>query len=173
MRDALKKLRLQEEMELQKEAHLEAERHSKAAEVARHEAERANNAKSEFLSRMSHELRTPLNAILGFGQLLETSPDLDEEKREFVGMIVSGGQHLLGLINEILDVSRVEAGHLEVKIEEVVVGEVVRGTLGLVRPLAKKTVFLSPSPHSKHLPREYSPTVRSSSKCCSTFSRTP
>jgi PAS domain S-box-containing protein len=69
---------------------------------AREEADRANKAKSDFLSRMSHELRTPLNSILGFGQLLEMQ-ELTEQQRSSVQRILSGGEHLLDLINEILD----------------------------------------------------------------------
>ncbi|TMI84555.1 MAG: hypothetical protein E6H03_01815 [Bacillati bacterium ANGP1] len=70
------------------------------------EADRANQAKSEFLSRMSHELRTPLNAILGFAQMLESDP-LAPEQRESVEYILRGGRHLLGLINEVLDIARI------------------------------------------------------------------
>ena len=78
-------------------------------EASKQEAERAGEAKSEFLSRMSHELRTPLNAILGFAQLLELE-DLDAQQRDNVAHIVSGGRHLLDLINEVLEISRLEIG---------------------------------------------------------------
>ena len=77
------------------------------------EAERANHAKSEFLSRMSHELRTPLNAILGFTQLLVMSAPRPEQ-RNWLSHISSGGQHLLELINEVLDVARIESGRVSV-----------------------------------------------------------
>jgi signal transduction histidine kinase/ActR/RegA family two-component response regulator len=113
------------------------ERAEAAAEQARAEAELANHAKSEFLSRMSHELRTPLNAVLGFGQLLSMR-DLDEPERESVDQILKGGQHLLGLINEILDIARIEAGKLALSLEPVQVSETIREALDLVRPLASE-----------------------------------
>jgi signal transduction histidine kinase len=104
-------------------------------EQARREAERANQAKSEFLSRMSHELRTPLNAVLGFAQLLEMDP-LTSEQRESLGYILKAGKHLLDLINEVLDIARIEAGRLTVTLEAVPLGEVTREVLTLVAPLA-------------------------------------
>ncbi len=102
---------------------------------AKEAAELANRAKSEFLSRMSHELRTPLNAILGFGQLLETST-LQPDDVEGVQQILKGGRHLLGLINEVLDISRIESRTLSLSIEPVSVDEVIREASDLVLPLA-------------------------------------
>ena len=84
---------------------------------------------------MSHELRTPLNSVLGFGQLLQLDPSLGENQREHVSHIVRGGQHLLELINEVLDISRIESGTLSLSPEAVDLGEAVRGTVALVRPL--------------------------------------
>ncbi|MEX1173120.1 MAG: ATP-binding protein, partial [Chloroflexota bacterium] len=102
---------------------------------AREEAEEANRAKSEFLSRMSHELRTPLSSVIGFAQLLELS-DLDVEQRENVHFIRRGGAHLLDLINEVLDISRIETGRLGVSPEPVRVGDLVENVADLIRPMA-------------------------------------
>ncbi len=101
------------------------------------EAEAANRAKSEFLSRMSHELRTPLNAILGFAQLLQMDAQTPEQ-RESVAHILKGGRHLLDLINEVLDIARIESGRLHLSPEPVPVGELLREALDLMRPLASE-----------------------------------
>jgi PAS domain S-box-containing protein len=103
-------------------------------------AEAASRAKSEFLSRMSHELRTPMNAILGFAQLLEMSQKepLSSTQKERVKQISKGGQHLLDLINEILDISRIEANRMQVSPEPVSVRESVEEVLDLSVPLAVK-----------------------------------
>ena len=105
------------------------------AERARAEAERANRAKSEFLSRMSHELRTPLNSILGFAQVLE-DVDLPPEYRNGVRHILNGGRHLLGLIDEVLDIARIEADRLALSVEPVHLGAAMREAVDMVRPLA-------------------------------------
>jgi two-component system sensor histidine kinase/response regulator len=99
------------------------------------EASSANRAKSEFLSRMSHELRTPLNGIIGFSQLLQLDP-LTAPQRESVDHIHKGGRHLLALINEVLDIARIEAGKIAISLEPVLVGDVMRSALDLVRPTA-------------------------------------
>jgi len=108
-----------------------------AADQARQLAERANRAKSEFLSRMSHELRTPLNAILGFGQLLQIA-EMNPDDLESVDEILKAGHHLLGLVNEILDLSRIESGRLELKLEAVFICEATHECIDLLRPLAEK-----------------------------------
>jgi PAS domain S-box-containing protein len=102
---------------------------------AKESAERANVAKSEFLSRMSHELRTPLNAILGFSQLLQMS-ELHEQDRESVDQVLRSGRHLLGLINDILDISRIETNNISVSKEPVLVSEVVHDCVSNVQLLA-------------------------------------
>ena len=113
----------------------ERERLTVALRRSKEEAEKANRAKSEFLSRMSHELRTPLNAILGFAQLLEMSA-LDRDKREAVAQILKAGQHLLGLINEVLEISRIEAGRLSLSPEPVLISSAIQETLDLLTPMA-------------------------------------
>jgi len=105
------------------------------AAEARAEAERANHAKSEFLSRMSHELRTPLNAVLGFAQLLQLD-DLEEEQAESVRQILKGGRHLLSLIDEVLDISGIESGRLTVSVEPVDPQGLLDDVLALVEPTA-------------------------------------
>jgi PAS domain S-box-containing protein len=102
---------------------------------ARIEAEQANMAKSEFLSRMSHELRTPMNSILGFGQLLEMG-DLNTAQVKGVSHIMKSGKHLLELINEVLDISRIESGRISLSLEPVELQGVIRETVDIVQPLA-------------------------------------
>jgi len=102
---------------------------------ARNEAEKANLAKSEFLSRMSHELRTPLNSILGFAQLMEMG-EISTAHRKGVNHILNSGKHLLNLINEVLDISRIEAGRLSLSIEPVLLNTVIQEMLDVVIPNA-------------------------------------
>lgn len=106
-----------------------------AIRTAQQEAERANRAKSEFLSRMSHELRTPLNAILGFAQLLEMD-ELERDQRDSTEQIIKGGRRLLELINEVLDIARIESGRLALSLEPVLIGDLIDECIGLIRPLA-------------------------------------
>ena len=109
-------------------------------ERAKETEKRANQAKSEFLSRMSHELRTPLNAILGFAQLLDGDrKDLPKQsQRDSVRQILKAGQHLLKLIDEVLDLSRIEAGKVQLFLEPVAFDPVVREVFSLLNPLAEK-----------------------------------
>lgn len=103
---------------------------------SKEEAERANLAKSEFLSSMSHELRTPMNAILGFAQLLAMET-LAPDHKEQVGEIISAGNHLLSLINEVLDLAKIETGKLEILREPVVLNDVLRECEALLLPQAQ------------------------------------
>ncbi len=105
-----------------------------ALRTAREEAERASHAKSEFLSRMSHELRTPLNSILGFAQLLDM--DAPSAQKSQIGHILRAGQHLLALINEVLDIAKIEAGRLPLNVESVPLAVVLQEALTLVSPMA-------------------------------------
>ena len=132
VRDITERKQAEEEL---RRARNEAERAKVEAERAREGAERANRAKSEFLSRMSHELRTPLNAVLGFGQLLEMD-SLNQEQHEGVAQILKGGRHLLDLINEVLDIARIEVGRIALSLEPVALDESVLGAVDLIRPLA-------------------------------------
>ena len=103
---------------------------------AKLQAEQANLAKSDFLSRMSHELRTPLNVVLGFGQILEMRGSLAPKEREAVDSILKAGRHLLELINEVLDLSRIESGRMAISPEPVEVAELAGEALELIAPLA-------------------------------------
>ena len=113
----------------------ERKRSERALQLAKEEAENANCAKSEFLSRMSHELRTPLNAILGFAQLMERQSPTDVQRGR-INHIVTAGRHLLDLINEVLDISCIEAGRLPLSLEPVCVSDTLQEALDLMKPLA-------------------------------------
>jgi len=110
------------------------------AQEAQQIANQANQAKSEFLSAMSHELRTPLNAILGFAQMLDFNPNepLTLSQKEQVDHITEGGQHLLSLINDILDLAKIESGKLELSMEAVSLSEIIEECLLLISEMAKK-----------------------------------
>ncbi|ESQ74323.1 histidine kinase [Asticcacaulis sp. AC402] len=110
-------------------------------EMAKIRAEAANHAKSEFLANMSHELRTPLNAINGFSEIMATEmfgPLGHARYKEYAGDILGSGQHLLSLINDILDMSKIEAGKMSLRFEPVSLDEVIEDTLRLVRQRAEK-----------------------------------
>ena len=106
-------------------------------QLAKEMADEANRAKSWFLSRMSHELRTPLNAIIGFGQFLADS-DLNEEQRNDANQILKGSHHLLQVVSEVLDISRLEMGSRSVSLERVDVTEVCQEAINLMRPIAQE-----------------------------------
>ncbi|MGA7733236.1 MAG: ATP-binding protein [Chloroflexia bacterium] len=108
---------------------------SEEAHRAQEAAEEANKAKSEFLSRMSHELRTPLNSIIGFADLLNME-SLGPRQRENLGYIRNAGQHLLQLVNEVLDITGIESGSIGLSLEPVHVVPLAREALDMLRPLA-------------------------------------
>jgi PAS domain S-box-containing protein len=110
-------------------------------EVANRQLDDASRMKSEFLASMSHELRTPLNAIIGFSELLQDAKFDDmaqQERSEFLGHIHRSGRHLLDLINDILDLSKVEAGRMELHLETVLLDPLIRGCMAIIQPLALK-----------------------------------
>ena len=111
---------------------------NKELDLRNREVERATKLKSKFLASMSHELRTPLNAIVGFSDLLaeQTAGELNEKQKRFVNHIKQGSAHLLQLINDILDLSKIEAGQLELRSEQFQISEALPEVLSTIRPLA-------------------------------------
>lgn len=107
-------------------------------EIRGREIERANQMKSKFLANMSHDLRTPLNAIIGFSGLLQdqTAGELNDKQKRFVNHIRQGADHLLQLINDILDLSKIEAGQLEIRSEDFRIQDAMPEVLSIIRPLA-------------------------------------
>jgi PAS domain S-box-containing protein len=117
----------------------ERETHERALNAARETAEQASRAKSAFLAHMSHELRTPLNAIIGFSELIKTEmlgPVGSVRYKEYAGDIHGSGKHLLQLINDVLDISKIEAGKAELRDETVDLGETIDDCASLIRPQA-------------------------------------
>ncbi|GIV96324.1 MAG: hypothetical protein KatS3mg057_0981 [Herpetosiphonaceae bacterium] len=114
---------------------IRGKRAEEAAYRAQAAAEAANRAKSEFLSRMSHELRTPMNAILGYAQLLQMQ-GLTPQQQKSVSSILKSGRHLLNLINEVLDIARIEAGHLPMSLEPIYLPALIDDVLDVISPLA-------------------------------------
>ncbi len=110
------------------------------AEEAKLQADSASRAKSDFLANMSHELRTPLNAIIGFSEVMESgiAGPLNEKQKEYLGDVVESGKHLLSLINDILDLSKIEAGKMELDLSEFNLKELINGSLLMFKEKAMK-----------------------------------
>jgi len=115
----------------------ELQRSNKLLSGANEELWRANQAKSEFLAHMSHELRTPLNAIIGFSELLlDGIPgEINDEQRQCLNDILDSGQHLLNLINDVLDLAKVEAGKMELRLENLNLADVIDDVVETVKPM--------------------------------------
>ncbi len=132
-------------------------------EAARRAADQANAAKSEFLASMSHELRTPLNAILGFAQLLhrEKKQPLSDRQRGWVEHVLRGGQHLLRLIDDVLDLARIESGRLTLSPEPVDVELVLDEVVTSLTPIAERSsIEISSLPHNAALPAAHADRTR-------------
>ena len=134
---ALENARLHAESRLHIRQLLDQSRQLLESKVA---AEQASRAKSEFLASMSHELRTPLNAVIGFSQLLanQTYGDLNERQLEYLGSILAGGRHLRALVNDVLDLAKVDSGHLTLDLTRVSVAEEIPEVVGVVQALAQQ-----------------------------------
>src|SRR5207247_1411975 len=109
-----------------------------ALQAAKEAAVAASQAKSDFLASMSHELRMPLNGILGYAQILEGAPELSAESRSGVQIIRRSGEHLLTLINEVLDLAKIEAGKMEFTSKDVDLGTLLRMVVGICRVRAEQ-----------------------------------
>jgi PAS domain S-box-containing protein len=123
---------------------------------ARAHAEEANEAKSEFLASMSHELRTPLNAVLGFAQLLQRDKKtpLNERQQDRLGHVLRGGEHLLRLIDDVLDLSQIESGRVTLSTEAVSVGDVLEKVTTTLEPMAARAeIVMRVAPLADNLPR--------------------
>ncbi|MBK8863990.1 MAG: HAMP domain-containing protein [Betaproteobacteria bacterium] len=116
---------------------ISAQHEAEQLRLAKESAEAASQAKSDFLSRLSHELRTPLNAIIGFSQLIQMDPQLPAERRAQLGHVLSAGEHLLSLINQILDISSIESGAQKVATQAVPLAPLLETCVAICRPLAQ------------------------------------
>lgn len=126
-----------EQQTIRKEREAERESHNKQLAEALQAAQIASNSKTTFLSNMSHDIRTPMNAILGFTTLLSKDADNPVKVREYTKKITASGQHLLSLINDVLDVSKIESGKMVLTIGEFTLNDLVASVDAIIRPMAK------------------------------------
>ena len=122
---------------IRKERETEREIHSRQLAEALQAAQAASNSKTMFLSNMSHDIRTPMNAVLGFTMLLDRDAENPDKVREYTKKIMASGQHLLNLINDILDVSKIESGKVVLSVEEFTLNDLVSSVDAIIRPMAK------------------------------------
>ncbi len=125
-----------QQRKIMQEREAERELHNKQLAEALHAAQMASNSKTMFLSNMSHDIRTPMNAVLGFTMLLAKDAENPEKVREYTKKIMASGQHLLSLINDILDVSKIESGKVVLTVEEFTLNDLVSSIDAIVRPMA-------------------------------------
>ena len=121
---------------LRKEREAERELHNKQLAEALHAAQLASNSKTMFLSNMSHDIRTPMNAVLGFTALLSKDAENPDRVKEYTKKIMASGQHLLSLINDILDVSKIESGKVVLTVERFTLSDMVSSVDAIIRPMA-------------------------------------
>ena len=126
-----------EQIKIRKEREAEREVHNKQLAEALQAAQLASNSKTMFLSNMSHDIRTPMNAVLGFTTLLAKDAENPDKVREYTKKIMASGQHLLSLINDILDVSKIESGKVVLTVEEFTLNDLVSSVDAIIRPMAK------------------------------------
>lgn len=126
-----------QQIRIRKEQEAERELHSRQLAEALQAAQAASNSKTMFLSNMSHDIRTPMNAVLGFTMLLDRDADNPDKVREYTKKIMASGQHLLSLINDILDVSKIESGKVVLSVEEFTLNDLVSSVDAIIRPMAK------------------------------------
>ena len=122
---------------IRKEQEAEREIYNRQLAEALQAAQAASNSKTTFLSNMSHDMRTPMNAVLGFTMLLERDAQNPDKVREYTKKIMASGQHLLSLINDILDVSKIESGKVVLSVEEFTLNDLVSSVDAIIRPMAK------------------------------------
>ncbi len=131
-------LNQRQQIRIRKEREKEREMHNRQLAEALQAAQVASNSKTMFLSNMSHDIRTPMNAILGFAALLEKDAEKPFKVREYTKKIMASGQHLLSLINDILDVSKIESGKVVLTIGEFTIGDLVTSVDTIIRPMANE-----------------------------------